>query len=97
VLFRSLEKASKTQDLQSIDSMTTRHFENLINGIRNGEQLRAPVKEGNISVTMLQLSNVAWKINRTLQLDSKNAHILGDDKAMQLWRREYEKGWEPKV
>jgi predicted dehydrogenase len=92
-----LEKASKTQDLQSIDSMTTRHFENLINGIRNGEKLRAPVSEGNISVTMLQLSNVAWKVNRTLHLDSKNAHILGDDKAMQLWRREYEKGWQPKV
>jgi predicted dehydrogenase len=92
-----LEKASKTQDLQSIDSMTTRHFENLINGIRDGEKLRAPVQEGNISVTMLQLSNVAWKVNRTLHLDSKTAHILGDDKAMQLWRREYEQGWELKV
>jgi predicted dehydrogenase len=91
------EKTSTSQDLQSIDSMTTRHFENLINGIRNGEKLRSPVHEGNISVTMLQLSNVAWKVDRALHLDKQTAHILGDEKAMEMWRREYEKGWELKV
>jgi hypothetical protein len=36
-------------------------------------------------------------VNRALHLDRKNAHILGDEKAMQMWKREYEKGWEPKV
>ena len=90
-------KSSSSENYQSIDSMTTRHFENLINGIRNGEKLRSPVHEGNISVTMLQLSNVAWKVNRTLHLDKTNAHVIGDEKAMELWRREYEKGWELKV
>jgi predicted dehydrogenase len=90
-------KTNTTQDLQSIDSMTTRHFQNLIAAIQTGEKLRSPIEEGNISVTMLQLSNVAWKVNRTLQLDKKTAHILGDEKAMAMWRREYEKGWEPKV
>jgi hypothetical protein len=46
---------------------------------------------------MLQLSNIAWKVNRALHLDKQTAHILGDEKAMAMWRREYEKGWEPKV
>ena len=91
------QKAATSQDLQSIDSMTTRHFENLINGIRVGEKLRSPIVEGNISVTMLQLSNIAWKVNRTLHLDKKTGHILTDDNAMKLWKREYEKGWEPKL
>jgi predicted dehydrogenase len=86
-----------TQDLQSIDTMTTKHFQNLINGIRVGEKLHSPIEEGNISVTMLQLSNIAWKLNRTLQLNKENGHILDDNKAMELWRREYEKGWELKV
>lgn len=88
---------STTQDLQSIDSMTTKHFENLINAIRTGEKLRSPIEEGNISVTMLLLSNIAWKVNRTLHLDKQNGHILGDAKAMEMWGREYEKGWDPKI
>ncbi|MBF8295487.1 MAG: oxidoreductase domain protein [Bacteroidetes bacterium] len=92
-----IEKKTSTQDLLSIDSMTTRHFGNLINAIRDGEKLRSPIVEGNISVTMLLLSNIAWKVNRALHLDKHNGHILDDPKAMGLWSREYEKGWELKV
>lgn len=91
------EKKNNTQDLQSIDSMTTRHFGNLINAIRDGEKLRSPIEVGNISVTMLLLSNIAWKMNRALRLDKQNGHILDDPEAMKMWGREYEKGWEPKV
>ena len=41
--------------------MTDAHFSNFINGITKGEKLHSPVAEGNISATMLQLSNIAWK------------------------------------
>ncbi len=92
-----LPKTSTTQDLQSIDDMTTRHFGNLIAAIRTGEKLRSPIQEANISVTMLHLSNIAWKHDRALHLDTRNGHILGDEQAMGMWRREYAKGWEPKV
>ncbi|MGZ5423229.1 MAG: Gfo/Idh/MocA family oxidoreductase [Candidatus Aminicenantales bacterium] len=91
------QQATTTQDLQSIDAMTTRHFQNLLDGIRKGEKLRAPIEEANVSVTMLHLSNIAWKLDRTLHLDKQNGHILGDEKAMAMWRREYAKGWEPRV
>jgi len=77
--------------------MTDRHFQNLVNAIRSGEKLRSPIEEGNISVTMLLLSNIAWKVGRTLNLDPENGHILKDKKAMKLWSREYEPGWEPKI
>ena len=90
-------QSTTTQDLRSIDTMTTKHFENLINAIRVGEKLRSPIVEGNISVTMLQLSNIAWKVNRSLRLRSQDGHILGDNEAIGLWRREYEKGWELQV
>jgi hypothetical protein len=91
------EKRATTQDLTSIDVMTTKHFENLINGIRDGEQLHSPIAEGNISVTILLLSNIAWKMNRVLRLDKSNGHILDDPQAMNMYGREYEKGWELKI
>jgi hypothetical protein len=82
----STQKSSTTQDLQSIDDMTTQHFQNLLNGIRTGEKLRAPIEEANVSVTMLHLSNIAWKLDRTLHLDKQNGHVLGDKEAMTMWR-----------
>ena len=84
-------------DLLGRDSMTDAHFANFIAAIQKGEKLNSPVSDGNIAVTMLQLSNIAWEVKRDLHLDPKDAHIQGDTEAMKLWGREYEKGWEPHV
>jgi predicted dehydrogenase len=88
---------TKTADLVGADSMTDAHFANFIAGIRNGEKLNAPIPVGNVAVTMLQLSNIAWETNRQLRLDAKDGKILNDPDAMKLWEREYEKGWAPHV
>jgi hypothetical protein len=48
-----------------------------------------------VSVTILQLSNVAWEVNRELQIDTNDGKVLHDPQAMELWGREYEKGWAP--
>jgi hypothetical protein len=77
--------------------MTDLHFANFIAGIRKGEALHAPIPVGNVSVTILQLSNIAWEVNRELHLDSKDGHIQNDSEAMKMWGREYEHGWAPKV
>jgi predicted dehydrogenase len=89
--------ASSSADLIGRDSMTDAHFANFIAGIRKGEKLNAPVSDGNISVTMLQLSNIAWEVNRELHLGTKNGNIQNDPEAAKMWGREYEKGWEPHV
>jgi predicted dehydrogenase len=91
------QKATSSSDLIGMDIATINHFKNLVDGIRNNIPLKSPVVEGNISVTMLQLSNIAWKFGRTIQLDPKNAHILNDNEANSMWSREYEPGWEIKV
>jgi predicted dehydrogenase len=83
--------------MASRDPMTDAHFKNFIDAIRNGEKLNAPVSEGNVAVTMLHLSNIAWRVNRELHLDSKNGRILHDPEAMNFWSRDYEKGWAPHV
>ena len=84
-------------DTIGVDSMTDAHFANFIAAIRKGEKLNAPIAIGNVAVTMLQLSNIAWEVNRELHLDTKDGRIQNDADAMKLWGREYEKGWEPHV
>jgi hypothetical protein len=74
--------------------MTDAHFANLIEGVKTGAKLNAPIAVGNVAVTMLQLSNIAWITNRELHLDSSNGHIKEDPDAMKMWARQYEKGWE---
>lgn len=87
-------KETSSSDLLGRDSMTDLHFGNLINGIRKGERLNSPIPVGNVTVTMLQLSNIAWTVNRELKLDTATGHVVGDAEAMKMWGRTYEKGWE---
>jgi predicted dehydrogenase len=88
---------TSTADTTGRDSMTDLHFANFIAGIRKGEKLNAPVSVGNVAVTMLQLSNIAWEVNHELQIDPKDGRIKNDPEAMKGWDREYEKGWAPHI
>ena len=86
---------TSSSDLTGRDSMTDAHFANFIAGVRTGKKLNAPIAVGNVAVTMLQLSNVSWEVNRTLELDTADGKIRNDSGAMKLWGREYEHGWAP--
>jgi predicted dehydrogenase len=88
-------KMTSSSDLRGADSMTDAHFANFIAGICDGAKLNAPIAVGNVSVTMLQLSNIAWEANRELKLNTSDGKIEGDSEAMKGWGREYEKGWAP--
>jgi predicted dehydrogenase len=88
---------TSSSDLTGRDSMTDAHFANFIAAIRKNEKLNAPIEVGNVAVTMLQLSNIAWETNRVLDLDTADGKIHHDAEAMKGWARSYEKGWEPKL
>jgi predicted dehydrogenase len=88
---------TSSSDLVGRDAMTDAHFANFIAAIRTGEKLNAPIAVGNVSVTIMQLSNIAWEVNRELPLDTADGRIQGDHEAMKMWGREYEKGWAPHV
>ena len=90
-------KMTSSSDLRGADTMTDAHFKNFIEAIRSGEKLNAPIAVGNVSVTMLQLSNIAWEVNRELMLDTQDGKIQSDPQAMKMWGREYEKGWAPHI
>jgi predicted dehydrogenase len=94
--FKAGQTTSST-DLVGRDSMTDAHFANFIAGVRSGQKLNAPVSVGNVAVTMLQLSNIAWEVKRELVLDAADGSIREDAEAMKGWGRSYEPGWAPKV
>jgi hypothetical protein len=90
-------KMTSSADLIGRDSMTDARFANFIVAIRKGEKLNAPIAVGSVAVTMLQLSNIAWEVNRELRLDTKDGRIQGDPDAKKMRGREYEPGWAPHV
>ena len=95
--FKASKERTSSSDLTGRDSMTDMHFANFIAGIRKGEKLHAPIEVGNVAVTMLQLSNIAWEVNRALQLDPSDGKIRDDAEATKGWGRTYQPGWEPRV
>ena len=88
-------KKTSSADLVGADAMTDLHFANFIAGVQTGAKLNAPVATGNVAVTMLQLSNIAWETQRELRLNTADGKIEKDPQAMSMWGREYEKGWAP--
>ena len=91
------QRRAAGQHHDSGDPITTAHFANFIDGIRTGEELlHAPISEGAKSTTLMLLSNISGHVQRPITLEaSDNAHIQNDPDAMNLWSREYEKGWAP--
>ncbi|MEI9806634.1 MAG: hypothetical protein WDO16_01435 [Bacteroidota bacterium] len=65
--------------------------------IKGEATLSSPINEGHKTNLLCHLANIAQRTGRTLNCDSQNGHILNDKEAMQLWGREYEKGWEPVI
>ena len=79
--------------------MDTFHTANFIAAIRGGDPtaLNAPIEQGHRSTLLCHLGNIAYRTRRTLNCNPADGHILDDDAAMALWKREYEPGWEPVV
>ncbi len=73
------------------------HVADFLTAIRTGKPPNSPIDEGHKSVAMLHLGNIAQRVGRLLNCDPANGHIKNDPEAMKLWRRDYEKGWEPTV
>jgi len=73
--------------------MTTVHVANFFNTIRGKETLQAPIGDASKSMALVHFGNVAYRIGNGFDIDSKTGRML-DRKALDLWGREYAKGWE---
>jgi predicted dehydrogenase len=86
---------TSSADLVGADVLTDLHFSNFIAAIQKGEKLHQPIAQGNVAVTLLQLSNIAWEVGRELHTSTTDGKILNDPEAMKHFGRKYESGWEP--
>lgn len=79
------------------DALDAVHIQNFLSAITQGTKLNSDIAEGHISTLLCQLGNIAIRTGNSLQTDARNGHIVGNDKAAALWKRDYEPGWAPKV
>jgi predicted dehydrogenase len=73
------------------------HAENFIGAVLGRNNLNAPVDEGQKSVLIAQLGNIALRSRSTVICDPGTGRILDNPAAQKLWQRTYEPGWEPSV
>lgn len=71
------------------------HLDNFIKGIQEEAAINSPVDEGAKSILLCHLANIAQRVGRRLTIDPAKGYILNDKEAMSMWKRSYEKGWEP--
>ncbi|MBE74094.1 MAG: dehydrogenase [Rhodopirellula sp.] len=71
------------------------HIENFLDAIRSDTPLalNAEIQIGHTSTMLCHLGNIAQRTGRTLSINPKNGHIVGDDAAMKYWQRDYADGW----
>ena len=79
------------------DPLTELHMRNFVDAVRGGAKLNAPIEDGAKTGMLCHVGTIAHQTGRTLRLDAKTAHILGDEDAMSRWSRTYEPGWAPTV
>ena len=72
------------------------HIADFLECIRDGKHPNADADTGHRSTLLVQLGNIALRMQQTLNIDPTNGHILNPG-AEKYWKREYERGWEPKV
>ncbi|WP_075602028.1 Gfo/Idh/MocA family protein [Saccharicrinis aurantiacus] len=89
--------ATDTNDSIGFDMLTVNHMRNLAAAVVKGEKLNAPIYDGGISTQLCHLGNIAQDVKVSIDVDPKTGRVLKNKDAQKMWKREYEKGWEPKL
>lgn len=90
------DSADTTNTVSAGVNLDQMHVANFLDCIRDGKTPTADCEVGHRSTLLVQLGNVAWRMQQTLKIDPSNGHILTPG-AEKYWSREYEKGWQPVV
>lgn len=73
------------------------HIANFLDAVRLDLKQNSPIEEAAVSTMLCHLGNMAQDAGEALAIDNKTGKVLNSDKAMSLWKREYQEGWEPKL
>ncbi|MDB6038670.1 MAG: oxidoreductase domain protein [Verrucomicrobiales bacterium] len=73
------------------------HIENFLDSVRNGKTPNSEIAEGAKSTLLIHLGNIAYRTGRMLNVDASSGRLVDDKEGQAFWKRDYRKGWEPKV
>ncbi|PHQ59433.1 MAG: oxidoreductase [Maribacter sp.] len=88
---------SATTNTRGEGGLDVNHISNFFNAIRKDISLHSDIKDASISTMLCHLGNMAQDAGETLKIDTVTGKVLNNEKAMKNWKREYQKGWEPKL
>jgi len=91
------KELSATTNTQGIGGLDVDHVSNFFNAIRKDNSLNSDIRDASVSTMLCHLGNMAHDAGHTVQIDTQTGKVLNSEKAMQSWKRVYEKGWEPKL
>ena len=94
--FERSEQSNSTNTM-GMGGLDVDHVGNFFNAIRKDESLNADINDASISTMLCHLGNMAQDAGHTLEIDIATGKVLNSDRAMRNWKREYAKGWEPKL
>ncbi len=65
------------------------NWANFIDALRSRDKgkLNGSIEEGALSVTLVHLANISYKVGRSLQIDPATGDVIGDAEAAKLYRR----------
>lgn len=70
------------------------HKENFISCIRSRELPNADIAKGHVTCLMIHYGNISYRTGEKIAIDPKTEHIIGNDKAQELFKRTYRKPYE---
>ncbi len=90
------DEASVTLGTGGGGGLTTKHLANFAATIRESAKQHSPIHDAAKSTLLCHLGNLAQEAGGSLDIDPSSGHPIDNPKAMAMWDRAYEPGWEPK-
>jgi predicted dehydrogenase len=88
---------SQTTNTMGEGILDVNHVTNFFNAIKTDISLHSDINDASISTMLCHLGNMAQDAGETLKIDTETGKVLNNEKVMKNWKREYQKGWEPKL
>jgi predicted dehydrogenase len=90
---------NKVHEHRDTDGGEQRHVANFIDAIRADDAglLACDITTAHRSTLLCHLGNIAHRTADRLECDPANGHILNSSAARELWSRQYDPRWEPRL